>query len=633
MPDILKKIKLRLNNASLSEIVHRILTFARYRLVTFLVCKVGFRPPLPPASQAAVDSFILPEPGDIPDKKTVHRIMQGERFTLNFPDKVIKDFEIKWSKRCVTAVPFGEKEKDVDIRAVWEAGRLQHITLVSMYVQYAEDPSGVEDCINWIKKELFKWLDDNPFLHGPHYQSAMECGLRIISFLYAARALWNHVTDRERNRITAAIYTHAWLVSQRLSLYSSLGNHTVCECVGLATAALLVKDTKNGTAWFEEAEKLLIQEAERQILKDGGPAERSVNYHRFVIDLFIWISELFRLNNHEEAAKKLQPAVKRGGKFWQILESRFIDIPAMGDSDDGYAIAPGIAPCRKRYAVSHEPAVTFEQTGFSIIGGGKGLEVGFDHGALGMPPLYNHGHADALSVTLNVKGRQILIDPGTYRYNNLPNWRKYFKGTRAHNTVTVDHLDQAVQQTGFIWSDPYHVSLVKKDIRRNRFFHIAAVHDGYERLREPVTHRRDLAGDYRGRLIIIDTFEGRGKHTFELNFHLHPEVQLSEKENYYVLARDDILLGITFLMNTPPVKISQSPYEKSVAEGWFSPAYNIKIPTKIIRCSVENATPSSVSFFTAISYMTSVQDLPQSDTFMKIMDAINLQLHENNSIF
>ncbi len=622
MPAILKKIKLRLANASLSEIAYRIFSFARYRLITLLVCKARWSPQLPSASQANINSLKLPEPANIPDKKTVHDIMQGKRFTLNFSDRVIKDFEIKWAATCVTAVPLSEKENDVDIRAVWEAGRLQHVTLVSMYALFADDRSDALEYINWIKKEVFQWIDDNPFLHGPHYQSAMECGLRIISFLYAAKALWSNVTDKERNIIAAAIYTHAWLVSQRLSLYSSLGNHTVCECVGLAAAALVLKDYKNTNAWFEKSVKLLIQEAEHQILKDGGPAEHSTNYHRFVLDLFQWISELFSLNNHEDIAQKIQPLVRKGEKFWQTLESRFKNIPAIGDSDDGYAIAPRIILCRKTYEVPDEPVITFEQTGFSIVEGGKGLVIGFDHGALGMPPLYNHGHADALSVLLNVNGHSIIVDPGTFRYNNQPKWRKYFKGTRAHNTVTIDNIDQAVQQTGFIWSDPFQAYLKIKNVRNN-FFQLSAVHNGYERLQEPVTHRRDIAGDFYGRLIIVDTFEGVGKHNFELNYHLHPEVQITEEEGYYVLVRNDIRVCLSFFIEPLAQRCKGEFYGCKLEKGWFSPSYNIKKSTKIIRCSVENVVPSSIKFITAISYLKSKNDIPHAEAFEKIMEFID----------
>ena len=59
------------------------------------------------------------------------------------------------------------------------------------------------------------------------------------------------------------------------------------------------------------------------------------------------------------------------------------------------------------------------------------MSLTFDHGPLGMAPLYNHGHADALSVNVALDGEALLVDPGTFRYNDEPLFRKYFKGTRA----------------------------------------------------------------------------------------------------------------------------------------------------------------------------------------------------------
>ena len=66
-----------------------------------------------------------------------------------------------------------------------------------------------------------------------------------------------------------------------------------------------------------------------------------------------------------------------------------------------------------------------------------------DAGPLGYRAIAAHGHADALSFTLSVGGLEFLVDPGTYAYHTQPEWRAYFRGTAAHNTVRIDGRDQS----------------------------------------------------------------------------------------------------------------------------------------------------------------------------------------------
>ena len=54
-----------------------------------------------------------------------------------------------------------------------------------------------------------------------------------------------------------------------------------------------------------------------------------------------------------------------------------------------------------------------------------------------------HGHADALSVTLQSHGRAFLIDPGTFEYVGESGNRDLFRGTSMHNTLRVDGANQA----------------------------------------------------------------------------------------------------------------------------------------------------------------------------------------------
>ena len=55
-----------------------------------------------------------------------------------------------------------------------------------------------------------------------------------------------------------------------------------------------------------------------------------------------------------------------------------------------------------------------------------------------------HAHNDQLSVTLACAGLDFFVDPGTYLYTPLPEWRNRFRATRAHNTVAAD-----AEQNGF----------------------------------------------------------------------------------------------------------------------------------------------------------------------------------------
>jgi hypothetical protein len=66
----------------------------------------------------------------------------------------------------------------------------------------------------------------------------MECALRIPVFFYALKRLDNLTSD-EYDRILKDVYLHGWLISKKLSIYASLGNHTIAKAVGLVFAGAM----------------------------------------------------------------------------------------------------------------------------------------------------------------------------------------------------------------------------------------------------------------------------------------------------------------------------------------------------------------------------------------------------------
>ncbi|MEM5788447.1 MAG: heparinase II/III-family protein [Syntrophobacteraceae bacterium] len=238
----------------------------------------------------------------------------------------------------------------------------------------------------------------------------------------------------------------------------------------------------------------------------------------------------------------------------------------------------------------------FLNSGYTVIKTSAGPRFTFDHGPLGMPPLFNHGHADALSVTLSVNGREILVDPGTYRYNDAGEWRNYFKSTRAHNTVMVDGMDQAVQETGFIWSKAYESELLVSRQTGDDLY-LEAVHTGYMRLEQPVRHRRSILFSNRSVFIIKDSFEGNGTHDFELNYHFHPDVKLMRLDRWWSAENAG---SKVFIRTIREEDFSQFRGLKAPLLGWYSPNYGVKLESSVLSCR-KSGDPNAIKFLTVIS--------------------------------
>jgi len=53
-----------------------------------------------------------------------------------------------------------------------------------------------------------------------------------------------------------------------------------------------------------------------------------------------------------------------------------------------------------------------------------------------------HAHNDKLSFELNIDGKDIVVDAGTYLYTPLPSKRNLFRSTKVHNTLIVEDEEQ-----------------------------------------------------------------------------------------------------------------------------------------------------------------------------------------------
>lgn len=460
------------------------------------------------------------------------RLLEGHWPALGFDWKwspgaevwhVAPDSGRPWPLKFFGSIRYRPGNETGDIRVAWEPARLQQ--LVSLALLAEANPKQRATACHLIETILRDWVTCNPPLIGIHYVSAMECALRLIAVCHALDIIRGHIANREQTwgSLLSIVKTHAPLIGKRLSTHSSAGNHTLAEAAGLVYTGVLFPELEGAAHWEEAGLRVLRQESQRQILSDGGGIEQAFRYHVFNVDLLGLVSGLLRYKK-TQSPPEVESALVRGRRFLSEVAVVATVIPPVGDGDDGYALSRHLRISLQEGTGVRGRSARFPEAGYTILRSDSEprVKVLIDHGPLGMPPSFGHGHADALSVLVWVDESELFADTGTYGYGLDGEWRRFFRSTRAHNTVVVENQDQARQESAFMWSSPYRVEIVREDYEDD---HIAGRvlmrHDGYCGL--GATHWRGVSLSRDGLLVVWDMIAGIGNRDIELNWHLGME--------------------------------------------------------------------------------------------------------------
>lgn len=466
------------------------------------------------------------------------------------------------------AIDYRAQAEVGDIKYLWEPNRhLEAVTLAQAWRL-----TGAPRYLHGLRRLLESWLDQCPYPLGPNWCSSLELGIRLINWSY----VWRIVGGGEsplfagngggvfRRRWLESIYRHVRFVERRLSKFSSANNHLIGEAAGIYVAACTWPLWPQAPRWREEAKAILVEEALKQNAPDGVNREQAVAYQQFVAD-FLLIALLTGDNIGDSFPPEYSERLQAMLTFVASIMDVGGNVPMIGDADDGYVVRlsheTGFCPYRSLLATGavlfgredlaavatrlddksrwllngraerwrepvpahFEPRRAFADGGYYVLGDRfeqeSEIRVVADAGPLGYLSIAAHGHADALAFTLSVGGHEFLVDPGTYAYHTKACWRDWFRGTRAHNTVTVDGLDQSVSGGNFMWTEHADARCLRfrTDAQQDT---LDAEHDGYRRLADPVTHRRGLRLLKRERrLLVEDRLDCRGAHRAERCWH------------------------------------------------------------------------------------------------------------------
>ena len=499
-----------------------------------------------------------------------------------------------WPRRFFMQIPIHAGNPCGDIRIAWEPSRLQHLVLLALLAQRAETAVR-ERAVAVCETQVVSWVESNPFLTGIHYISPTECALRLLAVCHVMDLIrpWLQTSERVWPAVLTLVSGHAELIRKRLALRLATPHDTLAAAAALIYAGSLFSEMETAERWLAFGHYLLEEETPRHISHDGGNQEQGLGYLQFSTDLYGLILALLD-HRHQPVPEKIRQVFDRSLAF--LDEFRNADngrLPSIGEGEQDMALSPCLrfSPAKKS---SLQGLTTFHLSGYSIIRGRNSEKAIFDHGELGMAPQYAHAHADALSLVLQVGRRDVLIDPGTYTCTGNETWRRYFRGTRAHNTVTIDGLDQAVQEGPFAWSRPFETHLVYKEETPEGKITVIARHYGYSD-RLGVIHLRGVSFEPPGSWMIWDWLTGSGSHHLELNWHLGCQATLME--GGFRLEGFERPLLLTVEGGTPTL------HEGSIQPvgGWASKRYGSKEPITTLRVEHSGSVPHE--FMTRLRFL------------------------------
>lgn len=584
--------------------------------------------------------FIAPAPHAL--TAAAERILAGRHTFFDLEDCELGD-PPQWNRdpltqraagaRRASTIDYRDEREVGNIKYLWEPNRHLHLPLLAQAHALTGDARYAEA----VQRQIDSWIEQCPVGRGPNWVSPLELGIRLINWSltwqlmggFRSRLFGTAAGERFRDRWLASVYQQTRMIAGNLSRYSSANNHLIGEAAGVYVAASTWPLWPSITEWGNRCRRVLEDECLRQNAPDGGNREQAFAYQTFVLD-FLLLAGLAARARGEDFSPLYWRRLELMIDFLASLTDVAGRLPMMGDADDGHVVRlaaePGfsahasliatgavlfnradlaakagaldgktatllgveavrrLAHLKVRGRHRFRPRQQFAESGYYLLGAAfdtpDEVRLLADAGPLGYLSIAAHGHADALSFVLTLNAREILVDPGTYAYHTDPAWRRYFRSTRAHNTVGIDGEDQSVQTGNFMWERHARARCLEFEAVGDTQ-HFVGEHDGYERLAAPVVHRREIMLDTRRQLIeVTDILRGAGEHDVRRSWHFAEDCQVDRTG-----AALRISAGHTQVLFEPQEELSEVHVHRGgTAEqgGWISRRFGHKVPATTV---------------------------------------------------
>ncbi len=414
-----------------------------------------------------------------------------------------------------------------------------------------------------------------------------------MAFMLLKDTNWHeHIHGDFLRQMLSRMAEETFYISQNLK---RVRNHRTFQLYAIYLVGVLFPELALHEFFLSTSKALLSENLLTDFQEDGVHIEMSSHYHQLVAETGTRMVELAALNKVSLSAELIE-RLHKAVRFSLYLQWPNGDIPLINDSDNGNHLdllrlgSQYFNDAELMWGASlgkegHAPkaaSACFLESGYFILGDTWGKDaqsyaqrqhVFYDCGKLGEG---SHSHYDLFNFCYHLNGQPAIIDPGRYTYSGEPDadgilWRHYFKGTSAHNTVSIDHKDQ----TEYLNRTKHGPDVILED--RDYFLGQKvdwvsgrAISHNYSPIHERLFVY--MGHDY---LFIFDRLlsDDADNHHYELNFHLpaNSHTELIAFANCHQLTTSQCEIRT----------IANPEIIANIKPGWVSRYYGIKHPAPI----------------------------------------------------
>ena len=506
----------------------------------------------------------------------------------------------------------------VDAKVSADLDRLyQLIPLAKAYHSFDD-----EKYKNEMITQLLDFIAYNPAEYGAAWRANMNVSIRAANIIGALDILgWDKLGNDLRDTIMENLEEHGKYIMENLEFPEEHfhPNHFIANLTGLLMTACVIDNME----YFDYAIKTISEQIIYQTNPEGTNFEGATAYHCLVLEMLtcslVYAARHTGAKNISEIRKWLEN--KLGKKSFELYRRMFVVyrdivqpdglVPLIGDNDSGRFLYLEALELDKRdyrflsligtalfndnslltdydelhveYAeillgqsnsfgkIKKTQSSCWKDAGFYIMRDCKGGYAFINCGPVGTDGKGGHSHNDKLALTLQLKGKDIFVDPGIYAYTASEYFRNSYRSVKTHNTLALAGEEQNRWGIANRWWGVLEetkcqctqwTTSEQKDIFRGK-------HYAYERLENRTIHQRTIEWNkILKNIIIADELQSQTNNISEseCGFMLHPEcVTNYYSEKIVKIERDD--LGIT--LETVNGVWDYEP-------AWYSPHYGEK---------------------------------------------------------